>query len=379
MKGRSIFVLIDALGWEKVLETAFLPEFSATRCPLRAVLGYSGACQAAMFSGKPPSQTGHWLMYYFTSQTRTFRAARHLRLLPSWLRNRGRVRRWLARQIEHHGGIGAYYSLYEVPIEALWHLDLSDRKDLYAPGGVEPESSIFDELSRNGAPYSVWNWRVDERDSLESLLDELRQDRKRFYLIYWTKLDALMHRHGTQSRVVDEHIQWYTESVRRVYETAAANEGETRLFVFSDHGMTDTCDTIDLMGPISRLGLQYGQDYLAFYDSTMARFSFSSRTARDEIKALLLAQDGGDVLSDDALEALGVLFPDRRYGEVIFLTQPGTLVVPSYMGREAPRAMHGFHPDHPGAHAFIASNVQVAAEPSSVMDLYSIMRNELDE
>jgi hypothetical protein len=39
--------------------------------------------------------------------------------------------------------------------------------------------------------------------------------------------------------------------------------------------------------------------------------------------------------------------------------------------------MHGFHPDASGSDAHLLSTVHIEREPTSVMDLYSIMRGEL--
>lgn len=375
---RRIFILIDALGWEKVCEVGFMPQLSGTRRRLKTVLGYSGACQAALLSGTPPSKNGHWLMYYFTPRTETFRAALLLRPLPGWLKNRGRVRGWVKQQLEKRGRVRGYYSLYHVPVEALPYLDLAEKEDLYAPGGLGPMNTIFDELGRTGTPYSVWNWRVPEEESLERLLGELREDRKQFYFVYWNRLDGLMHQNGTGAKAVDAHIAWYSSAIERILGVASRGSGDGRVFVFSDHGMMDTSGTIDLMGPVSALGFRYGKDYLAFYDSTMARFRFFSEDARRGVVSVLSEQGAGDLLDDETLERLGVRFPDRRYGDVIFLTHPGVLIVPSFMGPTVPKAMHGFHPHHPESDAALLSNVEVRGCPESVMDLYGVMRQELD-
>ncbi len=373
---RSIFILIDALGWNKVCETGFLPELSGTRVGLKAVLGYSGGCQAALFSGRTPAETGRWLMYYFTRNSRTFSAARRLRFLPRRVKDRGRFRRWLRSRVDPM--IRGYYSLYHVPMEALPFLDLSEKEDLYAPGGLAPARGILDDLEDGRVPYSVWSWRTPEADSLRELMDQMGRDEKRFYLLYWTKLDALMHEHGTRAREVDVHLRGYEEAIRRILDASSRLDGETRLFIFSDHGMIDTVGTIDLMGPVNRLGLRYGKDYVAFYDSTLARFSFFSKRARSEVGRILSAEEGGEVLDRESLESLGVYFPDARYGECVFLTDPGVIIEPSYMGDRAPAAMHGFHPDAPGSDAHLLSTVDVGRPMESVMDLYDVMRGELE-
>ena len=56
------------------------------------------------------------------------------------------------------------------------------------------------------------------------------------------------------------------------------------------------------------------------------------------------------------LAELGTLFPDRYFGELIFLVEEGVLIVPSHMGERPIRAMHGYHPDAPHSYASLLTN-----------------------
>jgi hypothetical protein len=79
----------------------------------------------------------------------------------------------------------------------------------------------------------------------------------------------------------------------------------------------------------------------------------------------------GSILSDDDLETLGILFPDHRYGELVFLLDPGWLVGGSdFNGRWTPDGMHGYHPDDPSSDGVFLSKarpVQTVAHVDSVM------------
>jgi hypothetical protein len=54
---------------------------------------------------------------------------------------------------------------------------------------------------------------------------------------------------------------------------------------------------------------------------------------------------------------------------VIFLLSPGGLIVPSFMGREAIHAMHGYDPNDPFSKGCFMTNDDNAALPSSILDL----------
>ena len=50
------------------------------------------------------------------------------------------------------------------------------------------------------------------------------------------------------------------------------------------------------------------------------------------------------------------LFPDRYFGELIFLLKEGVLIVPSHMGERPIRAMHGYHPTDKHSYAAMLTN-----------------------
>ena len=113
-------------------------------------------------------------------------------------------------------------------------------------------------------------------------------------------------------------------------------------------------------------------DYLAVYDSTMARFWFFSEKARREITECLQAQPCGRVLSDEELSEMGTLFPDRRFGELVYLLDPGWLISRSDFNGTgwAPKGMHGYHPDDPYSDAIFLTNREPLSPMHSIADIY---------
>jgi hypothetical protein len=81
----------------------------------------------------------------------------------------------------------------------------------------------------------------------------------------------------------------------------------------------------------------------------------------------------GRILSRAELAELGCDFPDHRYGEVLFLLDPGYVLHPSFMGDWVPRGMHGYHPAHPDSTAAYLSNVDGGIRPAHLTDLHDLM------
>jgi len=77
---------------------------------------------------------------------------------------------------------------------------------------------------------------------------------------------------------------------------------------------------------IENLGLKAAVDYLAVYDSTMARFWFFNDRAKQVIQRQLENLLCGRVVPDEELRQLGVFFSDHRFGELVFLLHPGWLL-----------------------------------------------------
>ncbi len=88
--------------------------------------------------------------------------------------------------------------------------------------------------------------------------------------------------------------------------------------------------------------------------------------------------DCGAILSDDDLRREGVYFDDHRFGELVFLMNPGVLIVPSHMGANAPRGMHGFTPEHPDSYAVLMSSTKLEPAPTHIKDTFTAMKSMLE-
>src|SRR5947208_15669276 len=78
----SIYVLVDALGWEVVRNRRFLDDILPDRRWLTAILGYSSGAIPTLLSGRMPSQHGRWNLIYLDPERSPFRWTRALAPLP---------------------------------------------------------------------------------------------------------------------------------------------------------------------------------------------------------------------------------------------------------------------------------------------------------
>jgi hypothetical protein len=110
----------------------------------------------------------------------------------------------------------------------------------------------------------------------------------------------------------------------------------------------------------------------------MARFWFFNETARQEITACLNQVPQGRIMPDSELQEMRTFFPDRYFGELIFLVKEGVLIVPSHMGEKPIRAMHGYYPTDPQSYASLCTNqTSIPDEIKAIPDIFRLMTRGL--
>ncbi len=330
----------------------------------------------SILTGQETEGHGHWSFFYKKQGPSPFESLRWLRHLPTQITDRGRVRSRLSKLFARRLGYQGYFQLYNVPFEHIDEFDYCEKKDLFKAGGINKGDSIFDRLDKEGVPYHVSDWRASEDANVASLSAAITTRSIQFAFLYMADLDGLLHQVGKDSSEVDEKLRAYETRLRGIIDTGKANYDDVRIFVCSDHGMATVHTHIDVMEHIEALPLCFGEDYLATYDSTMARFWFNTPAARETVTAALARIPQGRVLTREDLSELGCRFDGDQYGELIFLVDPGVIIVPSHMGTKPIAGMHGYHPDDADSDAALLSNVPPPVQAECITDIFHIMTAE---
>jgi hypothetical protein len=374
-----LFVFIDACGWEIIKDDPFLRNLAPGRKRLTSVFGYSSACVPSILSGRWPASHGNWSYFIYDPKNSPFGFLRPLSWLPRRLTGRRIFRRWLSKLLKARLRFEGYFDLYNMPFEHISLYDFSEKKSPLQPRGMNQGPNIFDFLEERRIAYHVSAPQKDEAGNLAALLQDVRSERIDFAFLYWPGLDGLLHQVGNQSPQIGPKLREYETWIKTLCSVASQHYEEVRLYVFSDHGMANCDERLDLKALVEALPLKMPQDYAVVYDSTMARFWFFSDRARQEITALLKSVPQGRMLPDEELERLGTFFPDRRFGELMFLVKEGVLIVPSHMGERPIRAMHGYHPDDKHSYAVLCSNQpDIPDEVEAIPDVFRLMTRDAE-
>jgi hypothetical protein len=192
------------------------------------------------------------------------------------------------------------------------------------------------------------------------------------------------------NRAVPEALRVLGYSEAEIAEIEAfitgANEilsyaGPPTIIVVSDHGMTEVVEEFDLLDWLKPWEL--GVDFLAFLDATMARFWDIRRQPLHEIVARVSKAQKGRFLSDADLSSYGLNFPDKRFGDLIFILKPGCILKPSFMDSpELPffhhkyRGMHGYEPAHHSSTRAVFlyhGSKDLLFKPRSLLDVVEVL------
>jgi hypothetical protein len=378
--GVHIFVLIDALGWKVIEGRRFLDALLPFRRPLRTVLGFSSGAIPTILTGRLPSETGHWNLFYFDPKGSPFWWLRYFRFLPPWALDH-RVGRKLLKELGRRFlGLGPLFECCVKP-SVLRYFNWVERRNIYEPRGITNTRSIFDELLSHNISHRVYTYHdMNDRQIVNKALQDIAKGQAQVLFLYLSELDMFLHTHCNDSGKVGDRLHEYDLDLARLYEAARERCGAVSMTIFSDHGMTPVREHYDLVRDIEALPYRSPADYLTVYDSTMARFWFFSDEARVAITKVLSANRCGRILSDAELRRLGVLFEDRRFGDLVFLLHPGWLIAESDFNGHSwkPAGMHGYHPEDCYSDAVFLSNRRPPFPVESIADVFRCMKEALN-
>jgi hypothetical protein len=371
----SLCVLIDALGWKILEDQRFLNDFLPYRQPLQTVLGFSSGAIPSLLTGRSPSEHGHWNLFYYDPKNTPFSRLQWLRRLPDGVANHRITQKLIKESGKRLFHMGPQFECYVKPT-LMPYFNWVERRCIYEPGGISGAPSIFDKLVASDVPYKAYSYHHwNDQEILQLAQHDMENSDAEFFFVYLCDLDAELHAFWAHPERLQSMLGDYETKLAKLCGTALSLDPDASIAVFSDHGMAPVTDRYDLMKDIDALGWKMPEDYLVVYDSTMARFWFFNEQARRTVTACLRNQACGRILDDPELEDLGVRFPDRRYGETIFLLNSGWMFYRSdfHSGNWLPTGMHGYHPNDPYSDAVFLSNRPASQPLHSIRDISGYM------
>lgn len=376
----TVFLLLDAFRHDYLSEeiTPFLWKCALEGESYAGVEQSLGFCERSeILTGLRGNETGFFTAIGFDPQNSPYSKAKWLRsmqkaeeliLFLSCILTKklsARIQQKLRYLVSRHfQRKGIKMPIYSIPCSWLPLFSLTeDRVDHRNPEAF-PTTSILTLLEESDRSYcydtfTALNLRSpykSDRDRLNAVVRDSEVSPKDLYLVYISAPDAFGHLYGPESsefqgvmRQLDKDLECF---VRQIELIAPGN----RFLFLGDHGMVTVTKKFNVEKELIHLlrlkGLRKGHDVVYFLDSTMVRFWAMSIKARTLLSEAL---DSSEVFNVngwwmDASWAKDnhVAWPDRRYGDHLWVANPGTIVFPDFFHRFTPcKGMHGYDPKLP--------------------------------
>ena len=370
----KVFVFVDALGWKQVEKYGFLTDLLPYRRDVEMQFGYSCTAIPTILTGERPDVHGHLAFYDYAPEKSPFKAMRFLAplLRPRGFWRRGRVRHQLSKLIKRLYGFTGYFQLYGIPIERLPKLDYCEKTDLFVRGGLAPVKNLADVWAEQGLRYHISNWRLPEDENFRRAADLFRKGAVDRAFVYSAAFDALQHDNVGCDAVLRPKVEKYADTIRSLHRALVEGGRPFELTVFSDHGMTPLRGTADVPAALAKTGLVWGEDYASAIDSTMVRFWWLKPGAEAKVREAFVSFRGR-WLTEDEMRRHGIWREDRKFGDAIFLADPGVQFVPGDMGVKPLNGMHGYDPADEDSRACWLSTVPVPEGVTRVCDYFAAM------
>jgi Type I phosphodiesterase / nucleotide pyrophosphatase len=343
---KALFYFVDGFGWNYLGDRArrfTTTDWSQAR-PLQTVLGYSSSIVPVLLSGALPVQSGLWTEYY--REDRVPSAVGSVAGRTGAVATPINMARLVAFRIARKAGWQGAHRL-RIPIQLSHHFKRHPIDYMRMPPCAMPVPTIVDICERYNLRMS-FNFIGHEQDAREAFAAARRDvDNIDVFFMYDCTIDHAGHTHGPDTNALEPYLDRLASRLAALRELVG-NGRALETLVFSDHGMTAVDNSFDIFDAL--LPLRIGRDYLAFPDSTFARFWYPNHAVRHEVRDALRGAPGS-FLTEDEARRYGVPFPDGRYGEDVLVANEGAVFHPSYISpsffRTAfpDKGMHGYRPE----------------------------------
>ena len=380
-----VFMYIDALPF-KYVNPEYMPHLFSLLSKensyihtLQNIPGYSFGIQSTLLSGLLPQESFHWMPYMFIPENTSLFTKYGVKsicdndpLLCSEVFRK-------ALSVFHDSEFKNVRFLYEALLHA--HAMVFEKTRGIKLHGIPPghlekiltfpyyymnENPFFTMFKKEIAKildmrvYYIGHSLSKNIAKLPTLLSMGKDASRLFVFEYIDDLDRIGHKMKVASRAWLDTLEAIDYFIFKVYRTLSAVGKQARFLIFSDHGMCNADEYIDLESLLLNKLPRGVFDY--FIDATLAFIRMYKESLKDSVLKLLGKKLSGKALifdmegNRDILKQHGVYFADGEYGDIIVQTNPCKGFFPNFYSitREL-IGLHGFWPSESVQQAFIVS------------------------
>jgi predicted AlkP superfamily pyrophosphatase or phosphodiesterase len=368
----TLTIFIDGLPFDELQKMEFSREF-ASQGRLVPGLGYSVNCQTQLFTGKTPDEIGFWCEWTYDPEHSPFRWWGIPLRLMSLFESSYFLKRAMHRVIDK---LSPTMSTKNIPLGYLPHFAETGHS-VFSPSFDQP--SLLDHSGlKKFLHHQFPGSDHQDRDIFEATKAYIENsDSPGHVFLTLVKIDHCSHWEGVGSAPYDEMLAENDRYIRELTESFLSKAPDGRVFVISDHGMSNIEDAVvlDLEGEFGSPSI--GR-YSYFTEGTILRVWVDDDSLCEKIAEYVGGLGGLDRLSEQ--ERIREGLTRREFGDLIYHTPVGTQIVPSFWGPKPSAGMHGHHRRFAGQHGICLSNRSGDFEGEvSALDFYRSMSSALED
>jgi len=367
---KHLIIFIDSLPFLRLSLGEFISSLP-TQVRLIPNLGYSVNLLPELFCGLSPDKVGFYGEWTYDPDRSPLRS----QTVGKVLQIMAKTNYFLDRLI--HKGLGRLMkvNLAQVPFELLPFFSHRS-KSVYSPPLSEKAFFSMPETAFNLIlAQEVHCKGMGLRDDV--VFSNAHRALSTNLFLSLVDLDGFGHKFGVGSPEHDRYVKYLDKKIAILWEAfCKANKGdECRLFVLSDHGMSNVNQVINF-NIQSRFGPPSPSRYVYFLDATILRVWAKDNKIRRDIQDYLSGQKVGRLITTEEREVLGLL--SSYVGDLLYVLEEGYIFLPSFHGLRLIKGMHGYHPNTLSQHAVLCCSDKLTVDSTMCSrGVFALIRNSL--
>jgi predicted AlkP superfamily pyrophosphatase or phosphodiesterase len=374
MANKTLILWIDACRYDYIRQMPFLSSLAqkGNFSYLKPVFGYNSIL-ASFMTGLYPVSHGQFTAYCLDDTKPKVGQDRILKFLPDFIASYYfNLRRYLQRN--------DFFVPY-VPYKYSKNFNIAQDKFYHHPN-LYLTKTLLDILDDNKLKFIFYNWPfIYKNKGSTELIPSFRNkdvcrvkyfcksiNKKDFdvYFLHLWDLDKYGHQLGPDFHQMAGKLKEEDKLIKEVLKNFSWEKDN--IIIWSDHGMLPLVRSIDIM---SRLPIS--SQYSFFIDSTMVRFWFNDSQIKNQVLDILNKFSSyGHLLSEEEKDSFKINFSDTKFGEEIFLVNPGVLILPNFFQQNLIKGMHGYNLSDKNEWGIYISNCSIV-DKIEVVNLLSII------
>lgn len=401
-QNKVVFVLIDALRSDYINEedSPFLFSFSKQNRYYKNVTQSRSFCERAeIFTGLSPRESGYFTAIGYSPKSSPFKNVMLLEKLSfidkiigenrfyKALKNR-LIRLLTIRKPVKMSG-------YSIPLNFLKYFGLTeDGNDFRDEKAFNGKDNIFKdcknwELDIFYDSFTALNFTKSNTDEERLQMVEDNIDSKfDLYLTYVGVMDSCAHKFGPDSIERKLELKKLDQKLSNFYKNIISKNKDSKFIFLGDHGMATVNSHIDIGKELEReasfCNLEKGKDYIYFLDSTIFRVWYFNNNALEllgkKLKNNHLLNDKGVFVDEAVAIKEKIPFPDKRYGDTLWMANVGVLIFPDFFHTTNPyKGMHGYDINDLSSKGtcIVSAGKHEYYEEIKLTDMYNVLKKEL--